>query len=142
MEIKAYKPVDDGYITSGYGERILNGKKEFHPGIDIGSKQPSPFVYSPYAGIVQNAGYSESFGRRVWIKLESGLYMVLAHLEFINPNLKYKTEIIAGEYIGIMGNTGKSYGRHLHIEIRKDPYKPGNSIEPIEIIKTLTHENT
>jgi murein DD-endopeptidase MepM/ murein hydrolase activator NlpD len=136
MEI-VYKPVEDGYITSGYGNRILNGKREFHPGIDIGSKQRTPFVYSPYAGTVHEAGYSESFGKRVWIRIESGMYMVIAHLITISPNIHKGMKIISGEYIGIMGNTGMSYGRHTHIELRSDPQTPGNSIDPIEITKTL-----
>lgn len=128
-------PVKNGYITSAYGPRILNNKQEFHPGIDIGSKEVKPAIYSPYDGVLAVSGFSPSFGNRVWIKLDKDVYLVLAHMESLSINLCVGMKILKGTQVGIMGNTGHSFGRHLHLEIRQDPFKPGNSINPLEISK-------
>lgn len=135
----AIKPVKDGYITSGYGERVspFGGKKEFHPGIDIGSKDKNPPVYAPLSGVVAVHGYSVTFGYRVWIKLPDGYYYVLAHLKEISPLIKTGLTVLAGDHIGLMGNTGLSKGQHLHYEERLNPSKPGNSREPKEVIATF-----
>lgn len=133
----AIKPVKDGYITSKYGDRILNGKKEFHPGIDIGSKEEFPIIYSAFKSKVSVCGWSDTFGWRVWTKIlegpHAGLSTVYAHMHKIDPNIKIGLELEEGSIIGIMGNTGHSFGKHLHFEIRPEPTKPGNSVDPIEV---------
>lgn len=132
-------PVIDGYITSKYGDRILNEKKEFHPGIDIGSAEEFPIVYSVFKSKVSVVGVSSTFGNRVWCTIlegpHKGLSVVYAHLHSIDKKIKVGLEIEPGEIIGIMGNTGHSFGKHLHFEIRPEPSKPGNSVNPIEVSK-------
>ena len=50
----ATRPIVDGYITSPYGERILNGVKQFHHGIDISSHNPTlPDVVAAYDGVIR-----------------------------------------------------------------------------------------
>lgn len=128
------KPVYGGYITSGYGKRILDKVEEFHPGIDIGSKSSRPIVQAAYSGTVVKSGFSETFGNRVWVKMDFGYHAVYAHLESINPLIKEGNRIFEGDMIGIMGNTGKSKGRHLHFELRKEPVVGSESIKPVQII--------
>jgi murein DD-endopeptidase MepM/ murein hydrolase activator NlpD len=138
--MEAIKPIKDGYISSGYGWRtdpFNPGKKQFHPGIDVSCKEVKPLVCTPLAGVVVVTGFSETFGNRVWIKLDNGLFMVLAHLDSIDLHIRNGLQLKAGDIVGIMGNTGMSHGAHTHIEIRKSPYTPGNSREPTEIINTF-----
>lgn len=138
--MEAVKPIENGYITSGYGWRknpFNPAKKQFHPGIDVSCKEVKPIVRTPLSGTVVEHGFSKTFGNRVWIKLEDGLFMVLAHLDSIDLHIRNGLQLKAGNIVGIMGNTGMSKAAHTHIEIRKDPYKPGNSREPIEIINTF-----
>lgn len=124
------KPVKDGYITSKYGERILNGKKEFHPGIDIGSKSDNPIIYCAISGTVVASGWSDSFGWRVWVKIEPNLFSVYGHMKEIDSQIHNGMEIKEGNPIGIMGNTGHSFGRHLHYEHRTMPNVKGAHVEP------------
>ena len=139
---KVVRPIADGYISSRFGNRERRNKagvliKEFHPGIDISSKSVRPLVVTPFAGTVAVKGWSASFGWRVWIKLQTGMYMVLAHLQSIDNTVHIGQQLNPGDFIGIMGNTGLSDAPHLHLEIRPNPYKPGNAIEPTEVIKTF-----
>jgi murein DD-endopeptidase MepM/ murein hydrolase activator NlpD len=130
------KPVKDGYITSEYGPRELNGKKEFHPGLDIGSKSDQPGIYCAISGTVVASGWSDSFGNRVWICCGSNLYVVYGHMAKINDDIKIGLKINEGNPIGIMGSTGHSFGRHLHYEHRTLLNIKGSHINP-EIIRKL-----
>lgn len=136
------KPIENGYITSGYGERtnpFNPSKKQFHPGIDVSCKEVKPIVRTPLTGIVIEHGFSKSFGNRVWISLDGelrGWFLVMAHLDSIDLRIRTGLQLKAGDIVGIMGNTGMSVAAHTHIEIRKSPYKPGNSRDPIEITNT------
>jgi murein DD-endopeptidase MepM/ murein hydrolase activator NlpD len=131
------KPIIDGYIVSGFGFRMIKwfGKmiNQFHPGLDISTKNSNPLVFAAYSGIIYQLGYSTSFGNRIWIKNDVGYYAVYAHLKEINSNLVPGSKIKEGDYLGIMGNTGMSFGRHLHFELREAPYAGAKSIHPIEI---------
>ena len=131
------KPVVNGRLTSPYGDRILNGKKQFHPGIDLGSDEEFPIVYNVYTGKVHIAGLSSTFGWRVWVKLTEGpfegLYAVYAHMLNLAPGIKDGVEVEEGQALGIMGNTGLSFGKHLHFEIRTKPDTTGKSINPEEV---------
>lgn len=130
-------PVKGGYITSGYGNRVINGKIEFHPGIDIGSKSSKAIIQAAYPGIVSAAGWSDSFGNRVWVKYNENCFVVYAHMSEINKELKPGVKVFEKDYIGIMGNTGHSFGKHLHFELRTKPDMTGKSINPIEIINLI-----
>ena len=132
-----HKPVDLGYsqakIVSGYYRTFLKvwegGKlvHDFHGGIDISAKEGTPalamyktkFISStrdPNPGIKKGAGHS------VIMQILEGkyknyflTYMHLQKYENHEPGKKFEP----GERVGFVGNTGKSDGAHLHIEIRK-----------------------
>jgi len=136
----AQRPVKDGYITSEYGMRILNGKSEFHPGLDIGSKSDEPIIYCALSGKIVVSGLSQSFGYRVWVKVNN-FYVVYAHMKEINEQIKPGFFINEGNPIGIMGDTGLSFGRHLHYEHRTMPDLTGQHLNP-EIIRNLYSPKT
>jgi murein DD-endopeptidase MepM/ murein hydrolase activator NlpD len=134
------KPVIDGFITSKYGLRMLAGKEEFHPGLDISSKSAKPEIIVAYKGIVMAHGFSQTFGNRVWLKLSNNLFNVYAHLDEINPKITTGEKIPEGFLIGIMGNTGHSFGKHLHFELRTTMDLTGKSINPQEIYRLYCNE--
>lgn len=117
-------PLRQGRITSGYGSRTLKGVYNNHRGIDIVSNDPFQTVLCPVTGICIVKGYSKTFGNRVWIKVAEKEYYVLAHLEYISPNVFEGKKVLIGSTIGRIGNTGLSFGRHLHWEFRTDPANP------------------
>lgn len=103
-------------VTSPYGNRVLNGKTEFHKGVDVVAVD-DPTVYSICNGRIYNLLDPTGFGMYCRVDLSSGLCVIFAHLK------EYKAQsgsiIKAGDPIGTMGASGNVTGAHTHIEIRK-----------------------
>lgn len=59
-----------------------------------------------------------SYGNYVKIKHNNGMYTLYAHLKYNTVTVSVDTKVLQGEVIGYMGNTGNSYGAHLHFEVR------------------------
>jgi murein DD-endopeptidase MepM/ murein hydrolase activator NlpD len=126
--ILAYEPCDHahpicGKRTSGYGYR----RGSFHHGVDI-DLETGDLVSSVFAGKVRISHYSRTFGNVVVVRHENGLETLYAHLSrrMVEPG-----DIVeAGEFIGLGGNTGRSSGSHLHLEVRY----LGRSIDPEQIL--------
>lgn len=122
--ILAYEPCDHahpicGKRTSRYGYRSGG----FHHGVDI-DLETGDLVSSVFAGKVRISHYSRSFGNVVVVRHENGLETLYAHLSrrMVEPG----DRVEAGDFIGLGGNTGRSSGSHLHLEIRY----LGQSIDP------------
>lgn len=130
------KPVADGKISSPYGvRRTLFGETRIHLGLDIVSPTPDAPIYAAFSGTVIKAGWNDNFGNRIWLKRDDGLFDVYAHLKIISSGVHEGAYIKQGQQIGIMGNTGRSTGVHLHYETRTAPNLTGKSINPIEVAK-------
>lgn len=102
----------DGKVTSRYGYR----RGRYHNGIDI-SLNTGDTVLAAFDGKVRYSKYNKSgFGNLVVIRHYNGLETFYAHLSklIVVPNQWVK----AGDPIGLGGNTGNSYGSHLHFETR------------------------
>ncbi len=102
----------DGVVTSRYGFR----KGRYHNGIDI-NLETGDTVRATWGGKVRYAKFNEGgFGNLVIIRHPNGLETFYAHLSahLVAPN----QEVKAGEPIGLGGNTGHSFGSHLHFEVR------------------------
>jgi hypothetical protein len=102
----------DGAVTSSYGWR--SGRP--HNGTDI-DLETGDTVRAAWSGKVRYAKYNDGgFGNLVIIRHDNGLETFYAHLSkfSVAPN----QEVKAGEPIGLGGNTGHSYGSHLHFEVR------------------------
>ena len=101
-----------GIRTSPYGPR--NGRN--HNGVDL-DLDTGDTVKTCWSGKVRYSKYNDGgFGNLVIVRHYNGLETFYAHLSklLVFPN----QEVIAGEPIGLGGNTGHSYGSHLHFEIR------------------------
>ena len=112
-------------ISSPIGNRMLNGKPEFHKGIDF-SVPIGTEIKAMEDGLIFRAGYEnpndikQGFGLRIWqeIILENEKYYVwYGH----TSELKVKEGSIVkrGDVIALSGNSGSSTGPHLHVQIRK-----------------------
>lgn len=101
-----------GIVTSRYGFR--NGR--YHNGIDL-DLEIGDTVVSAWDGKVRYAKYNDGgFGNLVIVRHYNGLETFYAHLSkhLVAPD----QEVKAGEPIGLGGNTGHSFGAHLHFEVR------------------------
>ena len=122
---KGFKIPVPGVVTSRYG--IRNGKN--HNGIDL-SLKTGDTVSAAWSGKVRYAKYNDGgFGNLVIIRHYNGLETFYAHLSklLVFPD----QDVIAGETIGLGGNTGHSFGPHLHFEVRfyDDPINPEEMID-------------
>jgi len=119
----SYVPPCIGSTNSDFGPR----RRRAHFGIDL-ELETGDSVLNAFDGMVRIAKRNHSYGNVVIVRHENGLETIYAHLSklLVEPNQCVK----AGDLIGLGGNTGHSYGSHLHFEIR---YK-GEPINPNEVI--------
>ncbi|SDY74783.1 Peptidase family M23 [Micromonospora pattaloongensis] len=109
-----------GYtFTSPYGMRW--GK--LHGGIDLAAPEGTPYR-AIHAGTVTLAGWNGGYGYCVIVRHDDGTESVYGHSSRINVKVGQKVK--AGDVLGAVGNTGHSYGAHLHLEVHvngeaKDP---------------------
>ena len=106
----------EGKISSAYGWRKspFTGKREFHKGIDIVTHRHTP-IKATADGKVVFAGRRQGYGLSVVISHKCGYRTVYGHLSKVK--VQSGSKIKRGEVIGLLGNTGRSTGPHLHYEI-------------------------
>ena len=119
-----------GRVTSGFGTRWGS----FHAGIDIGLGGRSNVpVVSSAAGTVFQSYYSSSYGNVVFIthNIDGQIWTtVYAHLE--NRAVSEGQSVSRGQFLGYMGNTGRSTGPHLHFELHRGMWNgaKSNAVNP------------
>ena len=104
-------PVTDYHISSRFGPR----RRRFHYGMDLACPTGTP-VYSAFDGTVRVAKYNKSYGNLIVVRHNNGVETYYAHLSKIKVTSGQKVK--AGDEIGLVGNTGRSFGSHLHFETR------------------------
>ena len=105
-----------GLITDGYGRRKdpFTGRLAFHRGLDISARRGTP-INAPADGIVVFAGRNGGLGRMVRVSHDFGFTTVYGHLDKIT--VEAGDEVYRGQEIGLLGNSGRSTGPHLHYEV-------------------------
>jgi murein DD-endopeptidase MepM/ murein hydrolase activator NlpD len=115
--IQPISPADSFWLTSTFGYRWdpFNGGKRMHAGIDLAGKVGLR-VYATGDGVVISAENSRNgYGKEILIDHSFGYVSRYAHLQKINVKIGQKVR--RGQYIGNLGNTGRSTGPHLHYEV-------------------------
>jgi len=120
-----------GRVSSGFGYRSFNGGS-FHYGVDIAQGGTVPIVAAA-DGVVIRSYYSTSYGNAIMIahSVNGQTYTtVYAHLS--SRAVGDGAVVSKGQQIGLMGNTGDSYGQHLHFELHRGPWNASksNAINP------------
>lgn len=69
-------------------------------------------------GVITFAGQKSGYGNVIIINHRNGYETLYGHLNSIGVKVGQVVE--KGESIGVMGNTGRSTGTHLHFEIIKN----------------------
>ncbi|MGM7682892.1 murein hydrolase activator EnvC family protein [Cytobacillus sp. Hm23] len=121
-----------GSFTSGFGARW--GSTHF--GVDIAKGGTVPIVASA-DGYVFRSYYSTSYGNVVFLLHDIGgqtYTTVYAHMS--SRSVSEGQVVPQGQQIGVMGNTGFSFGQHLHFEIHKGYWNASksNAVNPRDYI--------
>ncbi|GGH30094.1 M23 family metallopeptidase [Paenibacillus segetis] len=105
-------PVASATMSSSYGKRW----GRMHEGVDLVSSKRN--IMASDEGVVTFAGTKSGYGNCIIINHKNGYETLYGHLSKIS--VKKGQVVEKGSVIGIMGNTGRSTGTHLHFEIIKN----------------------
>lgn len=118
-------------IVGDFGvTRKEDGVSLRHLGVDLDASINDP-VYAVNNGVVKLVKEFKTYGKTVVIDHGLGIYSLYLHLNAFK--VKEGEEVLKGEVIGLVGNTGYSLGPHLHFSIKVF----GSSVDPINFIKRI-----
>jgi murein DD-endopeptidase MepM/ murein hydrolase activator NlpD len=105
-------PADNHYLS---GNDYWSG----HLGIDLAAGEGAA-VYAADSGVVTMAsvGWNGGYGNVIQIDHGNSYSTLYAHLSQINVSVCQG--VYVGQLIGLAGNTGNSFGAHLHFEVRQN----------------------
>jgi murein DD-endopeptidase MepM/ murein hydrolase activator NlpD len=120
-------------ITSSYGYRVhpINGRYQFHKGIDLRARSDTVFAVLP--GTVMTAAYDHRLG--FYVRLDHGNFQTLyGHLSQVF--VMAGDSVSAGDPIGVSGSSGAVTGEHLHFAVSYHH----SAINPIQFLILLTNQ--
>jgi len=114
-----------GRVTSRFGMR--HGR--LHEGVDISAPHGAP-VHTALGGVVIRAGTLPGYGNLIVVGHGASFATVYAHLESVEVAEDDRVDVQAGSRLGTVGSTGRSFGAHLHFEVRFD----GTAVDPLVLL--------
>jgi murein DD-endopeptidase MepM/ murein hydrolase activator NlpD len=114
----------NGQITGAFGEQRPG---HIHAGIDIAAAQGTPIHAADDGRVVlmQGIGASGGYGNYSCVQHTTTLSTCYAHQSRFGTSIG--KSVGKGEIIGYVGNTGHSFGAHLHFEVRVN----GAPVQPL-----------
>jgi len=99
-----------------YGERLhpLLGITRPHNGLDFAAQYSSP-IYATGDGVVEYADGGTTYGNAVFVNHGYGFETRYAHM--VRFVVQAGDRVKRGQILGYVGNTGLSFGNHLHYEV-------------------------
>jgi murein DD-endopeptidase MepM/ murein hydrolase activator NlpD len=97
---------------------------EMHLGLDMSAGYGTP-IYAAHAGTVILSRYNGGYGYNVQIDHGDGVITIYGHASKLIVQEGQRVE--AGQVIALIGNTGYSFGYHLHYEVHVN----GSAVDPI-----------
>lgn len=116
-------------MSSHFGAR----RRRWHYGVDLAMPTGEP-IYAAFDGIVRISRWNRSYGNLVVVRHFNGLETYYAHLS--QRDVEAGDTVRAGQVIALCGNTGRSYGSHLHFEIRY----MGKAMNPEYVVDCADHK--
>ncbi|AVT35009.1 MULTISPECIES: M23 family metallopeptidase [unclassified Plantactinospora] len=117
-------PLDKYSFTSPYGMKW----NKLHAGIDLAAPEGTPY-HAVHAGTVTKAGWFGGYGYCVIVEHADGTESIYGHSSKLL--VTEGQEVKAGDQLGLVGNTGHSYGSHLHLEL----HVKGKPTDPIPYLR-------
>lgn len=132
-------PIDNYYISDHFGTRGGH-----HMGIDLAAGAGEPIGAAAPGVVIASSDTYFGYGVAVVIQHVDGYQSVYGHMIYGSRTVEVGDWVETGDHLGGVGNTGHSFGNHLHFELRKngtpiDPYPllTGGSASPITIVPGL-----
>ncbi len=129
-------PVKSNYrIGAGYG--ATGSWSRYHTGQDFPAPVGTP-IYAAASGVVLSPTNGGWAGINVVIQHSNGGATLYAHMS--SRVVSAGTTVKAGQLIGYVGNTGRSFGSHLHFEYYQPGVTPGdvyNASNPLTFLRSL-----
>jgi len=122
-------------VTSPFGRRILGGKADNHTGYDlvgVGTRNVTAAVSGSVVRsriVTDRSDPTWQWGNYVCIRTAAGQYHYYCHLD--SRAVSEGQAVKAGDKLGVMGNTGYSFGAHLHFEVRASD---GKTLSPEAVL--------
>ena len=123
--------------------RITQGYSSNHRGVDLGwrtdesQNQVHPncagTVYATLDGVAPGSEYGGGWGNYVLIRHDNGMFSRYAHLQSGLP-VHEGQRVDENTIIGIIGESGRAYGRHLHFEVQMNS-SSSSRIDPTRYLK-------
>jgi hypothetical protein len=115
-------------ISAGFGA-IDSVHKTPHTGVDVAMPIGTE-LHAIADGVITKVDVTgtTTLGRMVRVKLEDGTDVIYGHLSRVN--VKTGDHVDAGDLVGLSGNTGRSTGPHVHIQMVTD----GANIDPVSYV--------
>lgn len=106
------------HITGWFLEprTLPDGRPYLHAGIDIAAPEGTPAVAAA-PGVVTFVGWMGDYGYTITYRSADHL-LLYAHLVEGSAKVRVGDAVNPGQVIGLVGNTGRSAGPHLHFEVR------------------------
>jgi murein DD-endopeptidase MepM/ murein hydrolase activator NlpD len=106
-------PLEEYRFTSPYGMRW----GRLHAGVDLAAPEGTPYK-AVHAGTVKLAKWFGGYGNAIIIDHGDGVETIYGHSSKLL--VKVGQKVNAGDVIGLVGNTGHSFGSHVHLEVHVD----------------------
>ena len=108
-----------GTVSSGFGYRDhpTEGEERFHYGVDLAADNGAA-VACFANGTVTAVGESSSYGKYCVVSHDHGYTTLYAHCSRITASSG--AQVLQGEKIAEVGETGMATGPHLHFELQRD----------------------
>ncbi|XKT74652.1 MAG: peptidoglycan DD-metalloendopeptidase family protein [Patescibacteria group bacterium UBA2163] len=111
-------PQLDGYFLRPVVGGIRTQGVHGYNGIDIAAAVGTPVLASASGEVIisRSYGYNGGYGQYIVIRHPNGTQTLYAHLSA--NNVFAGAQVVQGQVIGAIGNTGRSTGPHVHFEVR------------------------
>ena len=133
----AAAPLAKGSYRIGAAFGATGSWSRYHTGQDFAASSGTP-VHAVTSGTVVSGNVGSWAGNYVVIRAADGSSTLYAHMS--NTDVKVGQKVTAGQKIGNVGSTGRSFGAHLHFEYYPSGVTPGNvysAANPMSYLRSI-----
>ena len=115
-----------GRVSSDFGPRVdpFTHRGAFHHGVDVAAPLGTP-IHAARDGVVVHAGPASGYGNLIEVEGDDGVRVRYGHADHVD--VRVGDVVHVGDAVGTVGNSGRSTGPHVHVEVRD---AAGDAIDP------------